>query len=230
DPSHSQMLSDTAEFDSEVYFTPKENEWDLLLLHRYHLLASDDSLWKPACMRRWANKKHIEFRLNPRVDYSSLLDRLSVKEMKEILKAKKSQPHRRHRKVRNEAARTIHCSSNSLDGEMEGIDRDNQEELCSFEWAFRCGSRIGQTIRTPEQSLIETILTIQIYFMAVTRKMTWRFYLKDVQVEQYPPLTVTRSKDWGYVLDNGYAFFRSLNEGPRETRKTNFHAANIAKG
>ncbi|KAJ1568070.1 hypothetical protein HK096_007655, partial [Nowakowskiella sp. JEL0078] len=51
----------------------------------WNKLANDDLLWKELCRKKWASKKHMKLELHPRVDYSNLIESLSIKEMKNIL-------------------------------------------------------------------------------------------------------------------------------------------------
>ena len=49
-------------------------------------LSNDDSVWKEACKREWADKKHmVPFQLHPRADYSKVISSLSVEDMQNIL-------------------------------------------------------------------------------------------------------------------------------------------------
>ncbi|TPX37597.1 hypothetical protein SmJEL517_g00654 [Synchytrium microbalum] len=53
---------------------------------RWQSLCSDDILWMKLVERRWKNKLYHHLDLHIRVDYTNLMESLSVKEMKSLLK------------------------------------------------------------------------------------------------------------------------------------------------
>ncbi|KAJ3089923.1 hypothetical protein HK102_005147 [Quaeritorhiza haematococci] len=54
----------------------------------WHLrkLANDDCLWKELCRVHWADKKHQTLELHPRVDYTQIVNTLTEKDMRGILR------------------------------------------------------------------------------------------------------------------------------------------------
>ncbi|KAJ3098231.1 hypothetical protein HDU97_004183 [Phlyctochytrium planicorne] len=195
---------------------------------RWHLLATDDSLWKVQCRKRWAGKKHCPYRLHPSVDYTTLLDLLSVREMKEILTSRKvdlkgvTEKSEIKDLVRTTTPKKAPVQTNILwpskwkasfivaELDSKRIEL-TKEELCSLNWTFKM-----LYSDWPEDHVVKAKFNRDYSYesdmLFGDRKMSWRFYLKDVQVEQYPPLKVYRTNDWGYILTNNYAIFHSLEE------------------
>ncbi|KAJ3106502.1 hypothetical protein HDU96_008210 [Phlyctochytrium bullatum] len=202
----------------------------------WHAIATDDTLWKPLCQKRWASKKHTKFGLHPRVNYLSLLDRLSVREIKDILNTRKvdikgvTEKAELRELVKNTTPRGPNQDGTVWPGKWKAsfvvaeLDASRvditKEELCTFEWTFRMNYPDW-----PENHLVRAKFNRDYTYesdlsFGQDRKMSWRFYMKDIQVEQYPPLHVRRAKDWGYILDNGYAIFHSYDVFPK-AEKTN---------
>ncbi|KAJ3209559.1 hypothetical protein HDU67_006120 [Dinochytrium kinnereticum] len=221
------LLPDELSIKCMHYLTPRILSKSSMVSRRWRILSSDDSLWKPICQRRWATKKHIEHKLHPRVDYTSLLDSLTVKDMKEILRARKvdmkgitekaemkqlvksTTPAESPRQANMRWSGKWKASFIIAEKDAGRIDI-TKEELCSMKWMFRL-----EFADWPPNHVVKAQFNRDYSYesdMAFQgdRKMSWRFYMKDVQVEQYPPLKVSRTKDWGFSLNNGYAEFHTV--------------------
>ncbi|KAJ3322880.1 hypothetical protein HDU76_013785 [Blyttiomyces sp. JEL0837] len=203
-----------------------------LVSRRWTASANSELNWRNLCKIRWSRQKHIHFELHPKVDYTSLVSSLSVKEMKGILKSRgvddgKVKACLDKEDLKGLVSSTLPKGAMPQDGvvwrskwkasfvvaEWEGKKTVlTKEDLCSLNWNFRMlyhewpADRIIKAKFNRDYSYESDMLHGD-------RKMSWRFYANDIQVEQYPPLTIHRDKQWGYILTNNMAEFQSIWEG-----------------
>jgi hypothetical protein len=45
-------------------------------------------------------------------------------------------------------------------------------------------------------------------------EMNWRFYAGAIQVEQYPPITTFRTKNWGWGIENDFVIYHEKVDQP----------------
>ncbi|KAJ3060488.1 hypothetical protein BCR33DRAFT_852237 [Rhizoclosmatium globosum] len=190
----------------------------------WNSLANDELIWRNLCFLRWSIQKHISLQLHPRVDYTSLKDSLSVKEIKGILLARKVDI--RGLMEKSEFVTKLVSSLPKHSPNQEGIqwrskwkasfivaELDskriilNKDELCTTNWAFRMKHWPDevQNIRAkfnPDYSFESDMFSDK-------HTMKWRFYMNDVQVESYPELVISRNKDWSFTMQNPNAIFIS---------------------
>ncbi|KAJ3417263.1 hypothetical protein HDV05_005719 [Chytridiales sp. JEL 0842] len=196
----------------------------------WNRLANDELNWKALCFLRWSTKQHIAKELHTRVDYSSLIQRLTIKEMKGILQSRKVDTRGLMEKSEFQERIINTLPKNSpdqtgiiwrskwkasfvvaeLDSKRTILTKD---ELCSLRWTFRL-----MYPEWPADRLINARFFPDYSYESDMphgpRKMSWRFYLNDIQVEQYPALSVHRDKNWGYILTNQMAIFHSYPSSP----------------
>jgi len=61
--------------------------------------------------------------------------------------------------------------------------------------------------------------------------MRWRFTPeKHIQVEQYPPLTMSRTSDWGWRMENAFVVFLSLPLEPKNSEKNRKDGVTVDDG
>ncbi|KAJ3029358.1 UNVERIFIED_CONTAM: hypothetical protein HDU68_012424 [Siphonaria sp. JEL0065] len=190
----------------------------------WNSLANDEIVWRDLCFLRWSRQKHITNQLHPRVDYSSLIATLTVKEIKAILTSRKVDFTGLFDKSELVAKLTSSLPKNSPN--QEGIQWKSKwkasfiigeldskrtiltkDELCGFDWNFRMK-------HWPED--VENITSkfnhdysYESDMFSGEHTMKWRFYANDVQVESYPELKISRNKDWSFTMQNTHAIFYS---------------------
>ncbi|KAJ3252197.1 hypothetical protein HDU77_005275 [Chytriomyces hyalinus] len=187
----------------------------------WYSAANDELIWKTLCHLRWSSKKNIEPQLHPRVDYTSLVPTLSVREIKEILKARKVDIRGLFDKsdlvkallsslpIHSPPQQGIRWSSHwkasfiiaELDAKRTILTKD---ELCNIEWEFRM-KHWPEDVKS--HAKFNTDYSYKSAMFQGEHSMKWRFYANDVQVEQYPALSISREKDWGVVMQNDMAIF-----------------------
>ncbi|KAJ1555580.1 hypothetical protein HK405_000060 [Cladochytrium tenue] len=89
----------------------------------------------------------------------------------------------------------------------------SKDELCEFDWCVSVRMMFHQW--PDDQQVLARFNRDFTYDSDMNRgqKMNWRFYLGDVQVEQFPALVVERvAADWGFRLNNNMAVLTSLAE------------------
>ena len=174
-----------------------------------------ESLWKFWCQYRWKSKKNMKLELFQHANYSLVIKELSVKELKSILTRRnvkyqhlieKSEFADLVLKTTTKLAVPAHGKWKSsyinaeLDSKRTAISK---YELCSKKWNFRfkewTREQPGMMARFNEDYTYTSDL--------MNANMRWRFYAGDVQVEQYPPLSPSRTADWGWKLENEYVEF-----------------------
>ena len=78
-----------------------------------------------------------------------------------------------------------------------------KDELCSYRWKLRFKNWPDR--QSPVDCKFYEDYTFQSDLF--DHSMKWRFYAGSVQVEQYPPNLVTRTKDWGWTFENEHVVF-----------------------
>lgn len=155
----------------------------------WHRAASLPQLWEEICIERWKGKVYIPAAGQPNLTWKQ-----------KYLKAES-------------------------DRQIAAAPSISLNELATFDWKFRfkrhAGSSYlqeidpywvhgkdeskmmkrkflsdGNIFRAPEDDPFHDVYNGE-------SEMTWKFTNSgDVQVEQYPPLRVKRSSDWGFILEN----------------------------
>ncbi|KAI8610289.1 hypothetical protein BC830DRAFT_1172828 [Chytriomyces sp. MP71] len=204
---------------------PKTLSRCALVSRAWNPIANDDIVWRSLCEMRWKTKKNVGVGLHPRVDYASLAGSLSVREMKELLKARNVDVKGMFEKSEFINALFASLPKNSpmqervlwrskwkasfivaeLDAKRVILTKD---ELCNSNWAFRMKHWPDDV--QDMRSTFNQDYTYKSDMFRDDHAMKWRFYANDVQVESYPALTITRDKDWGYTMQNEMAIFHSV--------------------
>lgn len=184
--------------------------------------AGSDRLWKKLCEKRWKGKRGMPLEVSYRADYTELHQLLTMKEIKikniltkrgiyfkgllersefvQLLLKTTPTPYYGKWSPKWKAAYVI----GEMDSKRTIITKD---ELCSSKWEFRFkqwpddhpGGASAQfnPDYTYESNLFEN-------------RMKWRFYAGQIQVESYPPLTCTRTKNWEWEIENGFVKYKQL--------------------
>eukprot|EP00274_Cyanoptyche_gloeocystis_P000294 CAMPEP_0196662340 /NCGR_PEP_ID=MMETSP1086-20130531/48270_1 /TAXON_ID=77921 /ORGANISM="Cyanoptyche gloeocystis , Strain SAG4.97" /LENGTH=165 /DNA_ID=CAMNT_0041997671 /DNA_START=207 /DNA_END=704 /DNA_ORIENTATION=- len=84
-----------------------------------------------------------------------------------------------------------------------------KEELCSITWTFSFREHpMGPGLQATRANFHPDFTYTSEMF---DRPLNWQFYGPDnlIQVEQYPPLSASRTPNWGWELTNPYVVFKS---------------------
>lgn len=194
---------------------------------RWREFADDDSVWRPLSLKLWTGKQHTTMELAHRMQYGSLANSLTMQEIRCILRKRNVQTKGLLEKSEwiNSVKNTTPAKSyvavaetkwkasyiaKLMDSKKKTISKD---ELCAIVWSF-------QFIR-PFQDNLEP-LTVKFALLnsrfhpdykyestMFERRLNWRFYDGEIQIEQYPCLSISRTSDWGWLLVNDHVVFSS---------------------
>ncbi|KAJ3131340.1 hypothetical protein HK101_004730 [Irineochytrium annulatum] len=222
----------------------------------WYPLATDDAIWRPLCLIRWSTKKHTPppGSLHPRVDYTHLLPLLTVREMRDILTQRhidtrhvvekselrsmvasttpRERGRRGERRVQLDDVRWGgKWKASFITAEVDATRRViSKSELCGLEWDFAMLHSEWPEGRTVTAKFNRDYSYESDLFRGSERKMGWRFYVDDVQVEQYPALEVRRTSEWGFELTNQMAVFMSMEPGSTKAREEQALMEEMAEG
>ncbi|KAI9338945.1 hypothetical protein DFJ73DRAFT_779432 [Zopfochytrium polystomum] len=202
----------------------------------FYALSSEDRLWRALCRRRWRNKKHTVLRLHPFVDYShppALLADMSVKELKSVLVARRREDLMKGVRDKAELRAAVAESLPKLAAKQKGCGFDRGGWGGKWKASYMVAERDSRRCRLTKDELElhfkyhqwgQDGVPHRLKFNQdwtldsdMTRRMNWRFYMDDVQVEQYPALSIARDKDWGFRLSNDMVYQLSVWERPDES-------------
>lgn len=162
---------------------------------------------------------NMRMQLFYRANYTLIANDLSVKELKLILAERRV--NYQHLLEKQEFAELVIKTTPKSTGPIHGrwkasyiaAELDSKRttiekhELCSKKWSFRFKQwpqdQAGLSAKFKEDYTYQSDL--------LDGDMRWRFYAGDVQVEQYPPLKPSRTRDWGWRLDNDFVVFFETN-------------------
>jgi len=81
----------------------------------------------------------------------------------------------------------------------------NKDELCSHKWKFTFQGFHWRS------AMMYPVFREDYKFIMDDSVLDWRFTGDSrVQVEEYPPLTASRTADWGWRMENHYVVFTSI--------------------
>jgi hypothetical protein len=181
----------------------------------FYTILDTNSIWKPIAFQLWKGKQ-MGLELFKNTNYSQLIPQLSMKEIKRLLilrnqyikdliekkefveLLKKSDPIGMPILCCNKWKASYICSI--IDSRRTQITK---AELCSKNWTFRFKQwgpdHPGIVARFKADYTYESEMFEQV--------LHWRFYCGNIQVEQYPEITCTRTSDWGWEMENPMVYY-----------------------
>jgi hypothetical protein len=159
-----------------------------LVCKRWHALATSDAVWQPVCEILWEGKSYVP---------AKGLDLPTWKE-----RYLRSDYERKRKKI-------------------------SFTELTTFEWRFRFKRTAGAwwaqidpywVHNKDESRMMRRRFAVDGTFQAIGQNdplmdphmaMSWRFVGDGVQVEEFPVLQCSRTRDWGFVLENQWVIFKA---------------------
>jgi hypothetical protein len=180
-----------------------------------HRVQNSSLVWRPRCHGLWKDKK-IPKQLFDRCNYSCIASMLPIRTIRRILKSR-----RIHTFGLLEKHEFVTLLIDSSPKEMPCFDwnawklsyfsslwdsrriRITTRELCEREWNF-----YFKDSPTDHHGLVSVFYEDYTYESAMfPDRFQWRFSSQGIQIEDYPGISVSRTSDWGWKLDNLVGFW-----------------------